>query len=203
MFTSKTTFNPIDCHIIVETQHLTRFNQLENPFIDQIRIKLYDEDDKYLASATVMRIPSNQRVNASELYGTFYNMADLMHNTNTEMSIIADEMGLGNFRTIYCRGGLDHNDLYQVVELFVVPEYRQKGIGTWMLSNMQLMLARITHDREPVVVLYPPKVLENGKVIYEVDQWIKELYTKTGYTPVKDGAHTLYYDPEEAKQPWT
>ena len=197
MFNTKTTFNPVDCHMSVETNHLTRFNQLDNPFVDQIVIKLYDENDTYLARATVMRIPSNQRVNASELYSTFYNMADLMHNTNTEMSIIADEMGLGwSFRTIYCRGGLDHNDLYQVVELFVVPEYRKMGIGTWMLSNMQMMLSRITHDREPVVVLYPPKVVENGKVIFEIDQWVKDLYTKTGWNPVKDGAHTLYYNPD-------
>lgn len=196
MFTSKTTFDPSDCHIIVETQHLTRFNQLDNPFIDQIAIKLYDEDNRYMARMTVMRIPSNQRVNASELYGTFYNMADLMHNTSAELSTIADEMGLGwSFRTIYCRGGLDHNDLYQVVEAFVHPEYRRMGIGTWMFSNLQMMLARITHDREPVVVLYPPRVVENGKVIFEIDQWVKDLYKKTGWMPVKDGAHTLYYNP--------
>jgi GNAT superfamily N-acetyltransferase len=181
----------------VETQHLTRFDQLDNPFIDQISIKLYDEENRYMARMTVMRIPSNQRVNASELYGTFYNMADLMHNTSAELSTIADEMGLGwSFRTIYCRGGLDHNDLYQVVEAFVHPEYRRMGIGTWMFSNLQMMLARITHDREPVVVLYPPRVVENGKVVFEIDQWVKDLYKKTGWNPVKDGAHTLYYNPD-------
>jgi GNAT superfamily N-acetyltransferase len=197
MFTSKTTFDPSDCHIIVETQHLTRFDQLDNPFIDQISIKLYDEENRYMARMTVMRIPSNQRVNASELYGTFYNMADLMHNTSAELSTIADELGLGwRFRTIYCRGGLDHNDLYQVVEAFVHPEYRRMGIGTWMFSNLQMMLARITHDREPVVVLYPPRVVENGKVVFEIDQWVKDLYKKTGWNPVKDGAHTLYYNPD-------
>ena len=196
MFTSKTTFNPVDCHITVETQHLTRFNQLDNPFLDQIAIKLYDDDNRYMARVTVMRIPSNQRVNASELYGTFYNMADLMHNESAELSQIADEMELGwHFRTIYCRSGLDHNDLYQVVEFFVHPEYRRKGIGTWMFSNLQMMLSRITHDREPVCVLFPPRVVENGKVVFEIDQWVKDLYKKTGWMPVRDGAHTLYFNP--------
>lgn len=196
MFKNKTTFDPSDCHMSVETQHLTRFDQLENPFLDQITIKLYDEKNHYLARVTVMRIPSNQRVNASELYGTFYNMADLMHNTSSELSEIADEMGLGwSFRTIYCRGELDHNDLYQVAEFFVHPEYRRKGIGTWLFSNLQMMLSRITHDREPVVVLRPPRVVENHQVIFEAEPWLLDLMKATGWNPVKDGSWILYYNP--------
>lgn len=196
MLTKKTTFDPSDCRMVVETSHCTQFNTLDVPELDQITIRLFGSDNLLLGTAKVVRIPSNQRVNASELYGTFYDMGAVMRNENRELRLIADEMELGwSFRTTHCRSGLDRNDLYQVVELFVMSSHRKKGVGTWMLSNMQMMLSRITHDREPVCVLVPPSFEENGNVIYTIDDWVKELYTKTGWEPVKDGARTLYLNP--------
>lgn len=196
MFTEKTTFDPSDCRMIVETSHCTQFDALDTPDFDHISIRLFGADNLNLGRATVIRIPSNQRVNASELYGTFYDMGAVMRSYNKETRLIADEMELGwCFRTNDCRSYLDHNDLYQVVELVVAPSHRRKGVGTWMLSNMQMMLSRITHDREPVCVLVTPSVEEDGKIIYTIEDWVKELYTKTGWMPVKDGARTLYFNP--------
>ena len=196
MFNQKTTFDPCDCRMIVETSHCTQFEHIDIPEFDQIKIRLFGADNLLLGSATVMRIPSNQRVNASELYGSFYDMGAVMRAHNKEMRLIADEMGLGwSFRTNDCRSYLDHNDLYQVVELFVTTSHREKGVGTWMFSNMQMMLSHITHDREPVCVLIPPSVEENGQIIYTIDEWVKKLYTKTGWMPVKNGARTLYFNP--------
>lgn len=196
MFTEKTTFDPCDCRMEVQVSHTTEFGFLDTPDFDHISIRLFGADNLLLGRATVIRIPSNQRVNASELYGTFYDMGAVMRNHDKQKRLIADEMELGwCFRTNGCRSYLDHNDLYQVVELFVTPSHRRKGVGTWMLSNMQMMLSRITHDREPVCVLVPPSVEEDGKIIYTIEDWVKELYTKTGWMPVKDGARTLYFNP--------
>lgn len=174
-------------HMAVETQHTTHFGQ-ETPFPDQILIKIYS-DGKYVAHVTAIRIPSSYRKGAADIYGVRYDMAKLMKAENKELSIIADEMELDK-RNAY---QLDNSDLYQIVELFVRPDYRRKGIGTWILSNLQMMIKRITHDPEPVCVLYPPRIIEDGKVIFEVDQWVKNLYTKNNWVPVNDGAHTLYY----------
>lgn len=196
MFTTKTTFDPSDCHMVVETSHCTRFKFLDIPELDQIRIRLFGSDNLLIATAFVVRIPSNQRVNASELYGTFYDMGAVMRHENRELQLIADEMELGwCFRTNGCRSNLDYNDLYQVANILVTPSHREKGVGTWMFSNIQMMLSRITHDREPVCVLVPPSFEENGNVIYTIDDWVKELYTKTGWMPVRDGARTLYFNP--------
>lgn len=196
MFTEKTTFDPCDCRMEVQVSHTTQFGFLDMPDLDRISIRLFGADNLLLGSTTVIRIPSNQRVNASELYGTFYDMGAVMRSHNKTTGLIADEMELGwCFRTNGCRSCLDYNDLYQVIELFVTPSCREKGVGTWMLSNMQMMLSRITHDREPVCVLVPPSVEEDGKIIYTIEDWVQELYTKTGWMPVKDGARTLYFNP--------
>ena len=186
----KTIFNPQGCILKSDTSHLSVIGEDTPSELDQITIRLYSSEDVYMGQIVAMRIPSSMSSNNSEIFYPWYSMAIAMADYNKEMKLIADEMGLGmRFTCNLCRSGLDHNDLYQIVSVFVAPEFRRKGVGTWMFSNMQEIIRHITREREPVCVLAPPRVEMH-------DEWLMELYKNSGWKPVKDGAHTLYYNPD-------
>lgn len=192
----KTTFIPTGCRIKAETSHYNEIGEDAPSEFDQITIKLYSSEDVYIGQIVAMRIPSSMSPNNAEIFHPWYSMAIAMADFNKEMKLIANEMNLGmHFMCNLCRTGLDHNDLYQIISVFVTPEFRRKGVGTWMFSNMQNIIRDVTREREPVCVLVPPRVEVGTKVLHETDEWLMELYQRTGWTPVKEDARTLYFNP--------
>lgn len=192
----KTIFNPQGCIIKSETSHLSVIGEDTPSELDQITIRLYSSEDVYMGQIVAMRIPSSMSSNNSEIFHPWYSMAITMADYNKDMKLIADEMGLGmHFTCNLCRSGLDHNDLYQIISIFVDPMFRRKGVGTWMFSNMQQIIKHVTREREPVCVLVPPRVEMNGQILNEPDEWLMELYKNSGWKPVKENARTLLFNP--------
>lgn len=192
----KTTFIPTGCRIKADISHYNEIGEDMPSEFDQITVKIYSSEDVYIGQIVAMRIPSSMQPNNAEIFHPWYSMAIAMADCNKEMKLIANEMDLGmHFTCNFCRTGLDHNDLYQIISVFVVPEFRHKGVGTWMFSNMQSIIRDVTREREPVCVLVPPRVEVGTKVLHEPEEWLMELYKRTGWTPVKENARTLYFNP--------
>lgn len=133
-----------------------------------------------MAQCRIVRVPSSYKENSA--IGPYYRMSDVMQSPGTpELCLVCDELHLENVHPqTYASQQLRCSDLYHVEGIQVAPEFQDKGIEEWMLSNINHIIRRVVHENVPVCTIIQPTA------------YTPEELSDAGWSPVQPGSSVWY-----------
>lgn len=119
--------------------------------------KLYMVDDSYAPTDNIVAVVETVFFNIKHIYNDdvdIQDIADVIENDFGEDISHAIDIFINN--TKYVSNDFEQSELLCYLHrLYIYPEYRNKGVGTYIFENMQDIFEYITGYQTKIIIIYP------------------------------------------------
>lgn len=197
----ETKINPADLQFRVQQ---TSCNTLNKRLPTNITVEFYFKPENpseayrenIVGRVILQRIPSDVCPCHLDVFGAGYDMAAMMCNESQALGhVVKDLMDYTSTVSRNALGKLQGCDLFYIKKVWVAPEYRRLGIGTYMMKMLYSIIRLNVYYTGVLLCLRtcPDKEPFEDKWCYDqpaLTQW----FTWLGFKSVNDNSSTMFYD---------
>jgi GNAT superfamily N-acetyltransferase len=162
---------------------------------ETINIEFKLDEVKRIADICIIRIPYDKNPRIRKLHKPKLDTEAKMDSYDTDLALIAEWLFYDNTAiTAIIKKQLLRNDLYYIEKIYVEPEFRGTGFGTFILKKLYHIIRAHTREYNPVVMLIPSAVeyvtgsIEHATMTGRLEKW----YRRNGFIPIEDNSSNIY-----------
>lgn len=160
---------------------------LEGYYYQRLDLNIFDEEDKIQMAHVVIYCFDMERIKASEV-NLDYVSDSIKGDVYFSMSVLAEN------KLIPMGGWKKKPMLCYIDKLYIKPEFRHKGLGSWLMENVEELI-KFYYDKEaygfvtyprPLDGRNPDDITEKLDKTSEMYQLMVNLITKNGFSEIQE-----------------